>query len=149
MIQYPLNSSEQMMAFSQQLAPNIKAGQVVFLEGDLGAGKTTLVKGLLAAWGYAGVVTSPTFTLLESYDLADFSAHHFDLYRMESAEELEMIGARDLFNTSSICLLEWPQKAAGFLPQPDLTIVIEYVDQGRVVRLLGQGFDTLNLNWNI
>lgn len=134
-----------MIAFGECCAQTIDPGMVVFLEGDLGAGKTTLSKGLLKAWGYKGNVTSPTFSLLESYVLKRFEVHHFDLYRLESADELEMIGARELFSSQSICLVEWPDKGSGFLPQPDLQIVITHHDQTRQLQLYGQAAKALNL----
>lgn len=130
-----INSEPEMIAFGVKCAQRITAGQVIFLEGDLGAGKTTLAKGLLSGWGYTGRVTSPTFTLLESYELGQLSVHHFDLYRMESADELEMIGARELFNPASICLIEWPDKAAGFLPAPDVVFTIEHCAHGRHIKI--------------
>lgn len=133
-----INSAAEMIAFGVKCARCIHAGQVIFLRGDLGAGKTTLAKGLLSGWGYTSMVTSPTFTLLESYDLNTVTVHHFDLYRMESGDELEMIGARELFNPSSICLIEWPDKAAGFLPTPDVLFTIEHHKQGRRIKISGK-----------
>lgn len=133
-----INSEAGMIAFGVKCAPCIQPGQVVFLDGDLGAGKTTLAKGLLAGWGYSGMVTSPTFTLLESYNLGLASIHHFDLYRMESADELEMIGARELFNFTSICLIEWPDKAEGFLPVPDVVFNIQHSTPGRHIKIGGK-----------
>ncbi len=133
-----INSGPEMIAFGVKCAPFIGAGQVVFLDGDLGAGKTTLAKGLLSGWGYKGLVTSPTFTLLESYNLSLADVHHFDLYRMESANELEMIGARELFNASSICLIEWPDRADGYLPAPDIHFTIEHDTQGRRTKIGGK-----------
>lgn len=134
---YTLNSEAETNAFGVECAPCIGAGGIVFLQGDLGAGKTSLAKGLLKGWGYDGVVTSPTFTLLESYSFSGFDVHHFDLYRMESPEELEMIGARELFNQRDICLIEWPARAAGFLPQPDYLFSLQHHPDGRQVRLDG------------
>lgn len=134
-MQITLSSEAEMIAFGVECARCIGAGEVVFLDGDLGAGKTTLAKGLLKGWGYQGAVTSPTFTLLESYQLAVADVHHFDLYRMESAQELEMIGARELFNPQSICLLEWPQRAAGYLPAADVTITIRHSPRGRHLKV--------------
>lgn len=133
-----ITSGPEMIAFGVQCARFIHAGQVIFLDGDLGAGKTTLAKGLLSGWGYTGLVTSPTFTLLESYNLNLADVHHFDLYRMESARELEHIGARELFNASSICLIEWPDRAEGYLPAPDILFTIEHGKQGRRIKIGGK-----------
>jgi len=133
-----LGSASEMRAFGVKCAQCIGAGQVIFLHGDLGAGKTTLAQGLLAGWGYPGAVTSPTFTLLESYPLGELTVHHFDLYRMESAQELEMIGARELFNPESICLIEWPDRAAGFLPEPDIRFNITHREQARGIKIDGR-----------
>lgn len=130
-----INSEAELRAFGVKCAQCIGAGSLVFLEGDLGAGKTTLAKGLLRGWGYDGIVSSPTFTLVESYTFSDFEVHHFDLYRMESAEELEMIGARDLFNARDICLIEWPVKAEGYLPEPDVVFKLSHQTSGRQLRL--------------
>lgn len=132
------NSEADLRAFGVKCAQCISAGQVVFLEGNLGAGKTTLAKGLLEGWGYGGIVTSPTFTLLETYSFNEFDVHHFDLYRLESAQELEMIGARDLFNAQDICLLEWPVKAEGYLPEPDVIFNLEHQAAGRKVTVAGK-----------
>lgn len=134
-----------MLAFAQQCSRYIHPGQVVFLQGDLGAGKTTLAKGLLAGWGITEVVRSPTFTLVESYSLPDYAVHHFDLYRLESAEELEMIGAREMFSQQSICLIEWPDKVSGFLPVPDVRFAITYGGLGRVIELSGEGAKNFDL----
>ena len=134
-MQIVTKNEKQTISFGSKIAKSFKKGDVIALFGNLGAGKTTLAKGLLSGWGYTGRVTSPTFTLLESYDLSLLSVHHFDLYRMESADELEMIGARELFNPTSICLIEWPDKAAGFLPTPDVVFTIEHCAHGRHIKI--------------
>ncbi len=138
MSEFSFNSEADLRAFGVICAQCIGAGQVLFLEGDLGAGKTTLAKGLLQGWGYDGIVTSPTFTLVETYSFSKFDVHHFDLYRMESAQELEMIGARDLFNPQDICLLEWPVKAEGYLPEPDVLFSLEHQAAGRKITVTGK-----------
>lgn len=120
-----------MLKIAQQYAVDLKLGSVVFLHGDLGAGKTTFVKGVLRSLGYEGNVKSPTYTLVESYELDGRTIHHFDLYRLADPEELEWIGLRDYFNKSSICFIEWPEKGKGFLSAPSANIQINYLDTGR------------------
>lgn len=110
--------------WAARLASGLQAGTVIFLQGDLGAGKTTLARALLRALGWQGSVKSPTYTLVESYPLAAFTLHHSDLYRIAEADELEAIGLRDQLNDESVWLIEWPERGIGFLPEPDLRIVL-------------------------
>lgn len=107
-------------AIGARLAP----GSRVSLYGALGAGKTTLVRGLLRARGHPGPVRSPTYTLVESYVLAGAPVHHFDLYRLGAARELELIGARDYFDGESLCLVEWPEHGEALLGRADLELRI-------------------------
>ena len=130
------SSEKKMLEVAKQYAGTLKAGTVIFLHGNLGAGKTTFVKGILRALGYEGNVKSPTYTLVESYELEGFSLHHFDLYRLADPEELEWIGVRDYFNDSSICFIEWPEKGNGFLSKSDKNIYIKYLDKGRELKFL-------------
>lgn len=108
---------------------------LVNLEGELGAGKTTLTRGLLWELGFHGAVRSPTYTLMEPYEFSGFTVFHFDLYRLREPEELEYLGVRDCFASPALCLAEWPEKAAGVLPAPDLIITISHQDPGRAVVL--------------
>ncbi len=117
--------------FAARLAPTLQAGMTVYLRGDLGAGKTTLVRGLLQALGYRGRVKSPTYTLIEQYDLPGLNLRHFDLYRFRDAEEWEAAGFRDEFNRDNTCLVEWPEQAASVLPPADLEIVFTIQQTGR------------------
>ncbi len=125
-----------MLTFATQLAKTISAPYVIYLQGDLGAGKTTLTRGLLTAWGHQGVVKSPTFTLVEPYQLEKCSVYHFDLYRVNDPEELELIGIRDYFAGNAICIIEWPEKAQSLLPKPDLIITIEIDAEQRKISML-------------
>ena|SRR3989338_11564219 len=117
--------------FSQQLHP----GQVIYLQGPLGAGKTTFVQGLLKAWGYAGQVTSPTYTLVESYGLPQFTVVHFDFYRLKHPQELAFIGIKEYFTPTSIVFIEWPERAGTFIPAADWSVEFSYKEEGRQVKV--------------
>jgi tRNA threonylcarbamoyladenosine biosynthesis protein TsaE len=123
------------LAFAGSLAHILRAGLVIYLRGDLGAGKTTLVRALLQALGYSGRVKSPTYTLLEQYEAGGLHLRHFDLYRFQDEEEWEAAGFRDEFDGRNVCLIEWPEKAADLLPQADIEIVFEILSSGRNITL--------------
>jgi tRNA threonylcarbamoyladenosine biosynthesis protein TsaE len=110
-------------------------GLVVFLEGDLGAGKTTLVRGVLRGLGHEGTVRSPTYTLIEPYEVGGRRCAHLDLYRLADPGELEYLGLRDLLAGDQLLFIEWPAKGAGVLPAPDLRVMIEIVAEGRDLAL--------------
>nr|WP_017133331.1 tRNA (adenosine(37)-N6)-threonylcarbamoyltransferase complex ATPase subunit type 1 TsaE [Pseudomonas agarici] len=132
-------NEESMVAFGGKVAEVTGGVGVIFLEGQLGAGKTTLSRGIIRGLGHVGAVKSPTFTLVEPYEFAEIRAYHFDLYRLVDPEELEYLGIRDYFDGDALCLVEWPEKGAGFLPKPDLTITISPHNGGRSLCLLSQG----------
>ena len=122
-------------AFGAALAAACPRRALIFLRGDLGAGKTTLVRGFLRGRGHEGAVRSPTYTLIEPYELADGNVYHLDLYRLGDPEELEYLGLRDLLAEDAVLLIEWPERGEGWLPPPDLVIELEHQPQGRTLRL--------------
>ncbi len=128
-------SERAMLALGRSLSRRLRAGMLLFLEGELGAGKTTLVRGLLRGLGYTAHVKSPTYTLVEPYDFTDFVVYHLDLYRLEEPEELEVLGVRDYLSSGDICVVEWSERGAGVLPEPDVKITIEYDADERIVAL--------------
>ena len=113
------------------LAPRLQPAMRIFLRGQLGAGKTTLVRGLLRALGYGGRVKSPSYTLVEPYTISSLYLYHFDFYRFRDPNEWTDSGFRELFASRAVCLVEWPDKAEGLLPQPDLDIQLAAWEQGR------------------
>jgi tRNA threonylcarbamoyladenosine biosynthesis protein TsaE len=117
------------------LAEGIAPGRVIFLSGDLGAGKTTLVQGLLRALGYGGRVKSPTYSLVELYKLSRLNLYHFDFYRFEDESEWIDSGFREYFSQDSACVVEWPERVAGLLAPPDLELRLDFSGSGRRARL--------------
>lgn len=132
--QIELADEEAQLAFGTRLARMLSPGLTIFLQGDLGVGKTTLCRGILNGLGHQGNVKSPTYTLVEPYELAGQSVYHFDLYRLGEPTELEYMGCRDYFDENSICLVEWPERGEGVLPQPDLEL--EIMVDGRARQLV-------------
>lgn len=129
------------LSFAAQLAKVIDPNLTIYLHGDLGAGKTTLVRGLLHALGYVGKVKSPTYTLVESYDVdvnksCKLTLYHFDLYRFNDDEEWDEAGFRDYFNVHSVCIIEWPEKAQQVLPAPDMDVYLAINGAGRNINIV-------------
>ncbi len=123
---------------------------LVFLNGGLGAGKTTLTRGVLRAAGHKAAVKSPTYTIVEEYELASGSLYHFDLYRIKDPEELEWIGIRDYLDQQCLCFIEWPELGKDFLPKPDIELTLDYVGNERIVDVQVSSKKLLNklvLNW--
>ena len=153
-----LMGEDKMMAFAGQCASVFANaaidGALIFLEGDLGAGKTTFSRGLMRGFGHVGPVKSPTYTLVETYDVlatlktdqtAPLTVCHFDLYRVADPEELEFMGIRDYLEGAHLCLMEWADKGLGFLPVADLVLSIIDIPGGR--RLTWQAGTEKGQNW--
>src|SRR5450759_4067454 len=120
-------------ALGVHIAPLLASGMVIFLSGHLGAGKSSLARAMLRALGYQGKVKSPTYTLVELYTISRLDLYHFDFYRFHDPKEWRDAGFNECFNDASVCLVEWPEKAAGLLPDADLDIVFNFAGDGRDV----------------
>jgi len=129
----PLANEAETLQFGHQFAGQLQDGCVVYLHGELGAGKTTLVRGILQGLGHQGRVKSPTYTLVETYELSGLTICHFDLYRLADPEELEYMGVRDYFSAQTIVLIEWPERGQHMLPPADIDINLAYNGEGRLL----------------
>ena len=130
-----LDDEHSTIEFGAKLAKLIPSKGIIFLHGTLGAGKTTLVRGILLAAGHQGSTKSPTYTLVEPYQLPKRKFYHFDLYRIADPEELEYMGFRDYLDEAAVCLIEWPQKGDGFLPKADCELSLSYEGESRSITL--------------
>ncbi len=128
--EFVIPDEKAMMQLGGAIGDQFSDGGIVLLKGDLGAGKTTLVRGLLRHLGYQGIVKSPTYTLVEPYQIDSRLIYHFDLYRLGDPEELEYMGGRDYWDSDALCLIEWPEKATGYLPPADLELMILHDPEG-------------------
>ena len=118
-----------------KVASCLKGGEVIYLKGELGTGKTTLVRGALNKLGFVGNVKSPTYTIVEPYSIDNHVVYHFDLYRLNNPEELESLGIRDYCDGQSICFFEWPEKGENLTPNADINLLLTYTKEGRNVEL--------------
>ena len=118
-----------------KVASCLKGGEIIYLKGELGTGKTTLVRGALNELGHMGSVKSPTYTIVEPYLIDSHVIYHFDLYRLDDPEELESLGIRDYCDGQSICFFEWPEKGGDFLPDADILISLSYQNEGRALEI--------------
>ena len=130
-IELLIDNEEAMVSLGTSLAEATGGEAIIYLQGNLGAGKTTLCRGILRHFGHKGAVKSPTYTLVEPYQVNGQQIYHFDLYRLADPEELEFIGGRDYFAEAGICLIEWPCRGEGALPEADLEVKLDYNLPGR------------------
>jgi tRNA threonylcarbamoyladenosine biosynthesis protein TsaE len=130
-----VEGEDAMLSYGEALARTLPRTGIVFLEGDLGAGKTTLARGILRGLGFTGHVKSPTYTLVEPYGFSGIRVYHFDFYRIKDPRELEFIGLEEILDEDALKLIEWPERAEGQLPAADVVIRTRRKDAGRIVEV--------------
>ena len=148
MISLHLANEDATLNVGRQLAAYLRPGLTIFLEGDLGAGKTTLVRGVLRGLKFKGRVKSPTYTLVESYSISSLYLYHFDLYRFKHEQEWLDAGFNELFNERNICFVEWPARARGLLPDADVVIKLAMEGDGRRVIITSEKINVDNIRIN-
>ena len=131
-----IDSELKMKTFGARLMSSCEQAGVITLEGNLGTGKTTIVRGALESCGITSGVRSPTYTLIEYYEMEKLSVAHFDLYRLGDPEELEYLGYRDYLQSDTLCFIEWPERASGYLDSVGLQVRIDYAEEGRNIELI-------------
>jgi tRNA threonylcarbamoyladenosine biosynthesis protein TsaE len=134
--QTSLPDAEATMQLGARIAPTLRGGMVITLSGDLGAGKTTLVRGMLRALGWAGAVKSPTYTLVEHYPFSSLYLYHFDFYRLKDPGEWETAGFADYFRADAVCVIEWPERVSELLPSIDVAIALAHLEVGRSAHIV-------------
>ena len=132
-----LSNEKNTLELGENISTHLVAGLLIFLRGDLGAGKTTLARGLIMGLGHNGSVKSPTYCLIEQYEFDAFTVNHFDLYRFMNPNEWLASGFEEYINSYDVTLIEWPEKSAEFLPKPDLEIELLYENESRIVLIKG------------
>jgi tRNA threonylcarbamoyladenosine biosynthesis protein TsaE len=126
--------------FGARLAPLLRGGMIVTLHGELGSGKTTLVRGLLRARGISGPIKSPTYALVEHYPVSSLYFYHFDFYRFMNPNEWDSAGMSDYFRDDAVCIVEWPERVGGLLPEPDVALSLSYAVQDRGRDVVARAF---------
>jgi len=127
-----LSNEKNTLDLGENISTHLSAGLLIFLKGDLGAGKTTLARGLIMGLGHTGSVKSPTYSLIEQYEFDVFTLNHFDLYRFTDSNEWSTSGFQEYINSYDVTLIEWPEKSAELLPKPDLEIELTYKNESRI-----------------
>ena len=130
-----LSNEKNTLDLGENISAHLTEGLLIFLKGDLGAGKTTLARGLINSVGYVGSVESPTYSLIEQYEFDAFTLNHFDLYRFVSSNEWLSSGFQEYINSHDVTLIEWPEKSSGFLPKPDLEVELLYKNESRIAHI--------------